>query len=75
MRMLIKLFLVGVILSAFPLAYSKGSYAKDCRKMPTQIEMNLCLKEKMAALDQELAEMLLELSSNPAYSKKKIMGE
>ncbi len=36
------------------------------------MEMNLCLKEKMVALDQKLAGIMLELLSNPAYSKEKI---
>ena len=70
MRILLKLFLVGATLFAFPF-----TYAKDCREMPTQVEMNLCLKEQMAALDQKLAGILLELSNNSTYSKEKIKGQ
>ena len=67
MSMLIRLFLAGVMLSTFPF-----SYANDCRKMPTQMEINICLKEQMINLDQKLAGILLALSSSPEYSEGKI---
>lgn len=67
MKILIKLFLVLTVIFSFPIAQ-----AKDCRKMPTQVEMNICLKEKLIVLDQKLAGILADLLSNPSYSNQKV---